>query len=50
MSLSALHAGIGNDWGFESFPEYLDAIESRGHLDQRRRVCRSHADPALRNG
>ena len=32
MSLSALHAGIGNDWGFESFPEYLDAIESRGTL------------------
>ena len=30
MSLSALHAGLGTDWPFESFPEYLDAIEARG--------------------
>jgi len=30
MSLAALHAGLGEDWGFESFPEYLDAIERRG--------------------
>jgi len=30
MSLAALHAGVGEDWPFESFPEYLDAIEARG--------------------
>jgi|SRR6185312_3853374 len=30
MSVAALEAGLGEDWGFESFPEYLDAIEKRG--------------------
>ena len=30
MSLEALHAGIGSDWSFETFPEYLSAIEQRG--------------------
>ncbi len=30
MSLAALAAGLGDDWAFESFPEYLDAIERRG--------------------
>ena len=30
MSLDALRAGIGADWPFESFPEFLDAIEARG--------------------
>jgi len=30
MSLSALHAGLGDEWGFESFAEYLNLIESRG--------------------
>jgi N-acyl-D-amino-acid deacylase len=30
MSLEALRAGVGDDWPFESFPEYLDAIEARG--------------------
>lgn len=30
MSVAALEAGLGADWGFESFPEYLDAIEQRG--------------------
>jgi len=30
MSIAALHAGLGEDWPFESFPEYLDAIEARG--------------------
>ncbi len=30
MSLSALRAGVGEDWPFESFPEYLDAVEARG--------------------
>ncbi len=28
MSLDALHEGI--DWGFESFPEYLDMLENKG--------------------
>lgn len=30
MSLAALEAGCGTDWGFETFPEYLDAVERRG--------------------
>jgi N-acyl-D-aspartate/D-glutamate deacylase len=30
MSLAALRAGVGEDWPFESFGEYLDAIEARG--------------------
>ena len=30
MSLEALHAGIGEEWPFETFPQYLDAIEARG--------------------
>jgi len=30
MSLDALRAGCGEDWPFETFPEYLDAIERRG--------------------
>jgi N-acyl-D-aspartate/D-glutamate deacylase len=30
MSLDALEAGLGDDWPFESFPQYLDAIERRG--------------------
>jgi N-acyl-D-amino-acid deacylase len=30
MSLDALSAGLGYDWPFETFPEYLDAVEKRG--------------------
>jgi len=30
MSLEALVAGVGDDWPFETFPEFLDAIERRG--------------------
>ncbi len=30
MSLEALHAGIGEEWPFETFPQYLDAIERAG--------------------
>lgn len=30
MSVAALKAGLGDDWGFESFPEYLDKIEEGG--------------------
>lgn len=30
MSLDSLHAGLGEKWPFETFPEYLDAIEGRG--------------------
>jgi N-acyl-D-amino-acid deacylase len=30
MSLDALHAGLGDDWPFETFPQYLDALEKRG--------------------
>jgi N-acyl-D-aspartate/D-glutamate deacylase len=30
MDAAALHTGLGEDWPFESFPEYLDAIEKGG--------------------
>ena len=30
MSVAALRAGLGSEWPFETFPEYLDAIEERG--------------------
>lgn len=30
MTVAALQAGLGEAWPFETFPEYLDAIESRG--------------------
>ncbi len=30
MSVDALRAGLGDDWGFETFPEYLDAVEQVG--------------------
>jgi N-acyl-D-aspartate/D-glutamate deacylase len=30
MSLEALRAGVGDDWPFETFPEFLDAIAARG--------------------
>jgi N-acyl-D-amino-acid deacylase len=30
MSLQALESGVGSDWPFETFPQYLDAIERRG--------------------
>ncbi len=30
MSFDALCAGLGNQWPFETFPEYLTAIERRG--------------------
>jgi N-acyl-D-amino-acid deacylase len=30
MSAAALWAGLGDEWPFETFPEYLDAVEARG--------------------
>jgi len=30
MSLAALEVGLGEAWPFETFPEYLDAVERRG--------------------
>jgi N-acyl-D-aspartate/D-glutamate deacylase len=30
MSLDALQAGLGDDWPFETFPQYLEALEKRG--------------------
>src|SRR5215467_7345185 len=30
MSLECLEAGLGSDWPFETFPQYLDAVERRG--------------------
>lgn len=32
MSFDALVAGVGDDWPFETFPQYLDAIERRGSM------------------
>ena len=29
MSAAALRAGLGAPWPFETFPEYLDAVEAR---------------------
>ncbi len=30
MSIDTLQAGVGADWPFETFPEYLDAVAARG--------------------
>ncbi len=30
MSLDSLRTGLGDEWPFESFPQYLDALERRG--------------------
>jgi N-acyl-D-aspartate/D-glutamate deacylase len=30
MSVSALKAGLGAEWPFETFPEYLDVLDQRG--------------------
>jgi N-acyl-D-amino-acid deacylase len=30
MSVTALRAGLGMEWPFETFPEYLDVVEDRG--------------------
>jgi N-acyl-D-aspartate/D-glutamate deacylase len=30
MSVAALEEGLGADWGFETFPQFLDAIDRRG--------------------
>ena len=30
MSTDALFAGLGEEWPFETFPEYLDAIDKNG--------------------
>lgn len=30
MSMDALQAGLGDVWPFETFPQYLDAVEKRG--------------------
>ena len=30
MSYSALEQGLGRDWGFVSYPEYLDAVDRHG--------------------
>jgi len=30
MSLAALESGLGEAWPFETFPQYLDAVERRG--------------------
>ena len=32
MSYDALRSGLGADWPFETFPEYLDVLEGRGTL------------------
>ena len=30
MSVAALEAGLGTSWPFQTFPEFLDAVETRG--------------------
>jgi N-acyl-D-aspartate/D-glutamate deacylase len=50
MSLAALEAGIGAEWPFETFPEYLDAVERRGAAHQHGRAARPHAAAPLRDG
>ena len=30
MSAAALESGLGAEWGFETFPQYLDLVERRG--------------------
>ncbi len=30
MSFEAMKAGVGDDWPFESFPEYLDVVDRQG--------------------
>src|SRR6476646_10944233 len=32
MSLDALEAGLGYEWPFETFEQYLDAVEKRGSV------------------
>ena len=32
MSVKALEAGLGEEWPFETFPDYLDTVEARGSL------------------
>ena len=46
MSLDALLAGVGRDWPFETFPEFLDRDRAPRHRGQRRRARRPHAGPA----
>jgi N-acyl-D-aspartate/D-glutamate deacylase len=29
MDLACLREGLGEDWGFEGFPAYLDVVENR---------------------
>ena len=48
MSADALRAGLGDEWPFETFPEYLDAVEAPRPGDQRRRADRPHAGAPLR--
>ena len=50
MSFDALRAGLGGDWPFETFPEYLDAIERRGVAINVAALRRPHAGAALRDG
>ena len=48
MPLDALEAGI--PWTFETFPEYLDAVERQTARHQRGRAARPHAAAVLRAG
>ncbi len=50
MTYDALAAGLGTDWPFVTYPEYLDAIEAGRLPHQRRRLHRSHAAAAVRDG
>ena len=45
---TALHEGI--QWEWETFPEYLDALDRRDVLDGRRRVPAARAAARVRDG
>jgi len=48
MSVRALEAGLGEDWPFETFPEYLDTIEKTRYADQRSRAAGAYAAANVR--
>jgi hypothetical protein len=50
MSLDALRAGVGSDWPFETFPEFLDALDARGTAIHVAALGRTHARAPVRDG
>ena len=50
MSLDALEAGLGYEWPFETFPQYLDAVEKRGSAINVGALIGHTPDAPLRDG